>query len=426
MKTQLHQLKNGLKIILIDTQAFPSATTLLLVGAGSRYENKTNNGIAHFFEHMAFKGSKKYPSALKISTIIDNLGGVFNAFTSKDYTGYFIKAPTQHFDSALDVIADMIQNPLLKTEEINKEKGVIAEEINMYEDYPGRIIVDHYEELLYDGHPLGMEITGTKQTVNKFTKKTFIDYINSLYHPNNAILIVAGGLNHKTNLQPEKYYLDLITKKFSRWQKNRTGGFKKIKENQKQKAIFVKTKKTDQIHFCFGYRTFSYFDRRRYALTLLSAVLGKGMSSRLFTEVREKRGLCYYIYTYNSGYADCGSMVTHAGVRANVNDLNKALSLIKVEHEKIADGKITEKELKKAKELIKGNFVLSLEDTFDVAAFYGKNLLLENRLEQPAEIMKKLDKVTVEQVVAVAKQVIKDRNLNIALIGNIKKSDVRI
>src|SRR4030042_1855224 len=177
MKPQLHTLKNGLRLIIVDTKTFPSLTTLLLVNAGSRYENKENNGVAHFFEHMAFKGSKKYPTALDISTLLDGLGSEHNAFTSKDHTGYWIKAPTKHFSTSVDILSEMILHPLLKVDEVEREKGVIIEEINMYEDQPQYKVWDLFESLLYPDNPLGFDTTGTKQTVSKFTRQTFLDYM---------------------------------------------------------------------------------------------------------------------------------------------------------------------------------------------------------------------------------------------------------
>ena len=219
----LHQnftLKNGLSVILVDTKTFPTFTAMLLVGAGSRFENKKNNGIAHFFEHMAFKGSKKYPNALILSSMIEGLGGVFNAFTTKDHTGYWIKAPISYFETVIDVLADMIQNPLLLEEEIEREKGVIIEEINMYEDQPQYKVWELFEEMIFKNHPLGYPTTGYKETVSKFTRKTFLEYMKDLYKPNNTVLVVTGGLsiNQKSKIkmiyQNLKFFWRLLKKNF--------------------------------------------------------------------------------------------------------------------------------------------------------------------------------------------------------------------
>ncbi|MDO9028217.1 MAG: pitrilysin family protein, partial [Candidatus Roizmanbacteria bacterium] len=296
MIPQTYTLKNGLQVIFIDTKTFPTLTTLLLVGAGSRYENKKNNGIAHFFEHMAFKGSKKYPNSFIISSTVEGFGGIFNAFTSKDHTGYWIKATNKHFETMIDVIADMIQNPLLLEEEINREKGVIIEEINMYEDIPQKKVGEIFETLLYKGSSLGFDIAGTKETVQSFNRLTFTDYINSLYQPNNAVLVVAGGLSKKNLLSsPFVEYLEVIQEKFSNWKSGNKSSFIKITESQTKPQMLIKYKKTEQAHFTLGFRAFSFKDNRKYAMNLLTTILGGGMSSRLFIQVRERRGLCYYI-----------------------------------------------------------------------------------------------------------------------------------
>lgn len=420
MNHQLHSLKNGLKTILVDTQTHPSLTTLLLVGAGSRYENRKNNGVAHFFEHMAFKGTKKYPSTLLISSIVEGLGGLFNAFTTKDNTGYWIKAIPDHFEKIIDILSDMILNPLLVSEEIEKEKGVIVEEINLYEDTPYQKVSDLFENILYPDNPLGYDVAGTRKSVTKFSRQTFLDYIKYLYHPANAILVLAGGLKqNKSNLND---YLKIIEKKFNRWNNHQQKcSFVKVNENQTRPQTLIKYKKTEQTHFCLGFRAFSFFDERKYALSILSTILGGGMSSRLFIEVREKRGLCYYISTGRELYHDVGNFVTRAGVTNDITKIKEAVEVILIEHKKMADGKITQEELTRAKEMIKGRLLLSMEDSFNVSNFFASKELLEGRIETPQEIIDKIEKVTMEQVVTLAKQVFRPSKLNLALIGPFEK-----
>lgn len=420
-------LKNGLRVLLVDTEAFPTLTTLLLVGAGSRFENEKNNGVAHFFEHMAFKGSKKYPDTFVISSTIEGMGGIFNAFTSKDHTGYWIKATNEHFETIVDVLADMILNPLLKEEEIEREKGVIVEEINLYEDTPYRKVADYFEELLYKNHPLGFEITGTKKTVTSFTRQTFLDYINNLYHPKNAVLVVAGGLTKIKNQKSKiKNYLEIIQEKFGEWGNGEKAQFLPVKENQEKSAVFVKTKKTEQAHFCLGYRAFSFNDERKYALSLLAAILGGGMSSRLFIEVRERRGLCYYISTDKEQYADCGYIVTQAGVTNDLEKVKLAIDLILKEHQKIAKGDLKKEELTKAKELLKGRLLLSLEDSFRVASFLGTKKLLQDKIETPEEVIAKIEKVKGEEIIDLAKEIFIPSKLNLALIGPFEKEEIKL
>ena len=411
MNAELHTLKNGLQVIFVDIKAFPTITTVLLVGAGSRYENKDNNGIAHFFEHMAFKGSKKYPDSFVISSTVEGLGGIFNAFTSKDHTGYWIKSLADHFDTAVDVLSDMIQHSLLVPEEIEREKGVITEEINMYHDMPQRKVGEMFEALLYKDSPLGFEIAGHKEIINKFDKNTFVDYMRKLYHPNNAVLVVAGGLKDKSQ------YLNQIKSKLENWQEGEKSTFVKINESQTEPQIFIKHKKTEQAHFCIGFRAFSFNDSRKYALNVLSAILGGGMSSRLFIQVRERRGLCYYISTGNELYSDCGNIVTQAGVTNNLDKVKEAIKVILNEHEKITKGEIKDEELKRAKELIKGRFLLSLEDSSVVANYFGTKKLLQDSLETPQEVIKKIEAVTSEEVSSLASNLFVKRNLNLAMVG---------
>ncbi|PIU37506.1 hypothetical protein COS77_00675 [Candidatus Roizmanbacteria bacterium CG06_land_8_20_14_3_00_34_14] len=460
MKPQEFTLKNGLRVIFVDTKTFPTLTTLLLVGAGSRYENEKNNGIAHFFEHMAFKGSQKYPNSFVISSTVEGFGGVFNAFTSKDHTGYWIKATTEHFETMIDVIADMIQTPRLLPEEIEREKGVIKEEINMYEDTPQRKVGEIFENLVYPDHPLGFDIAGTKEIVQSFNRLTFIDYINSLYHPNNAVLVVAGGLSEKSeirnpclagrqaksetnlkrfenlNLKNSKivsnfdirgsslsYYLNIIEEKFGNWKSGNKLSFIKIKESQTKPQILIKYKKTEQAHFVLGYRSFGFNDERKYILNLLATILGGGMSSRLFIQVRERRGLCYYISSGSESYDDCGSFITQAGVTNNLEKVKLAVRTVLEEHEKIKSGDIKSEELLKAKEMIKGRLMLSMEDSMHVASFFGTKKILQNKIISPEEIIAKIESVTPQEIATLAKEIFIPKNLNFALIGRFEQKD---
>jgi len=421
MKPKVFELKNGLPVIFIDTKAYPTLTTLLLIGAGSRYENEVNNGIAHFFEHMAFKGSKKYPNSFVISSTIEGLGGIFNAFTSKDHTGYWIKATNNNFDTVVDVLSDMVLSPKLLEEEINREKGVIIEEINLYEDTPYSKVGDLFENLLYKGNPLGYDVAGRKKTVRDFNRTTFTDYIKQLYHPTNAVLVIAGGLNRNYN-----DYLKIIEEKFGGWDEGVKSDFITVKESQLEPQTLIKQKKTEQAHFCLGFRAFSFHNPRKYALSILATMLGGGMSSRLFIEVRERRGLCYYISTGREFYHDVGNFVTQVGVANDENKVKEAVEVILKEHKKIADGEVKEEEIKKAKQVLKGRLLLSMEDSLNIAAFFGTKKILENILETPEERIAALDKVTRDNVVGLAKELFVPQKLNFSLIGPFEKIDLNL
>ncbi|MCX6732400.1 MAG: pitrilysin family protein [Candidatus Roizmanbacteria bacterium] len=419
MNTQSHTLSNGLRVLLIDTESFPTVTALVMVGAGSRYERKDNNGIAHFFEHMAFKGSKKYKTSFEISSAIEGIGGVFNAFTSKDHTGYWIKATTEHTHTLLDVLSDMILHPLLEADEIEREKGVIVEEINMYEDMPSRKVGDIFEEVMYKGSQLGFDIAGTKETVTAFNRKTFTDYIDELYHPNNAVVVIAGGLQGKN-------YLPEIEKKFGTWKNKKTLAFEKYVGQQKKPILHIQHKKTEQVHMCIGFKSFSFTDERKYALQVLAAVLGGGMSSRLFMEVREKRGLCYYISTGRELYADTGSLVTQAGIRNDKQKIQEAINVILEEHMKIVKGTVSDEEVEKAKELLKGRYLLSLEDSMNIATMFGSKYILEGEIADTKKVLEKLKKISKKDIIAVAKQIFIPSGLTCAIIGPLGEHDVAL
>lgn len=422
MKVSTHTLSNGLTVLFVDTQAFPSLTTLLFVGSGSRYESEKNNGIAHFFEHMAFKGTKKYKDAFTISSIIEGFGGSFNAFTGQDYTGYYVKAPAKHVEKSTDVIADMIQHPLLEEKEIEKEKGVIVQEIMMYEDTPQRKVFDIYDELLYGGTPLGMEIAGSPQTVNSFTKKTFTDYISKLYRPDNAVFAIAGGMSFKENpLKTEAEYLAMVEKYFGEWSGQADTTFEKVTESQAKPAVRVRFKESEQAHFCYGFRTVGRHSEEKYAQSVLSSILGRGMSSRLFIEVREKRGLCYSVGTYNDHFDEVGSMYTYAGVEPKKKTILEALKVIRHEYEDIAENGVTDEELTRAKELFRGRMILSLEDTFNVASMFGKQLLLREKYLSLDEILRKIDAISGQDIQSFAHKTFIEGAPNVALIGPFKE-----
>ncbi len=404
-------LKNGLRVLTIPMPSFESATVMVMVGAGSRYENKNNSGISHFLEHMAFKGTQKRPHALDISTIIDGMGGEFNAFTGKETTGFYIKSAADKIEISLDILSDMIMHSRFAVEEIEKEKGVILEEINLYEDTPSRKIWDVYEKLLYKNTPMGWSITGEKDVVGKMQREDFLTYLSHLYSAQNITVVVAGGLDSaKAEELTNKYFGEM--KKFD------VVRYKKVVESQGRPALLIKQKKTEQVNVALGVRTVPLEHPDRYPLEVLAGILGGGMSSRLFHEVREKRGLAYSVTSSSYHYGDCGSLVSIAGV--DPKRAKEAIAVMIEEYVKIANRKsqIAKSELKKAKEFLKGHLVLELEDSRAVAGFYGQQEMLEKQIDNPAEILRKIEKVSVEEIKTVAKKHFVDKGLNLAVIGN--------
>ncbi|MBI2430512.1 MAG: insulinase family protein [Candidatus Levybacteria bacterium] len=410
-------LSNGLRVLTIPMPSFESATVLVMVGAGSRYETKDNNGISHFLEHMAFKGTKKRPSAIEISTLIDGIGGEFNAFTGKETTGYYIKSGANHINLSLDVLSDMLQNMLLSAKEIDKERGVILEEINLYEDTPARKIGDVFESLLYGNTPMGWDIAGEKDVIRKITRSDFLVFMGSLYSANNLTVVVAGGIDSK------KTFI-LVEQYFGRMNVFATNQYEPVVQAQEKPQVFIKHKKTEQVHIALGVRTVAINSPDRYPLALLSAILGGGMSSRLFHEVREKRGLGYYVRTNADEYQDCGSLVTMAGI--DPKRVDEAITVILDQYHGISSARaadlISNDELKKAKEYIKGHLILEMEDSRSVASFYASQELLEKHIDNLDDVLLKIDKVTKEEVSQVAKKYLKPTRLNLAVIGNFDPS----
>ncbi len=416
MKYQYTVLPNQLRLITIPIEEVQSATTLVLVGAGSRYENKKNNGISHFLEHMAFKGTAKRPSAIEIASIIDGMGAESNAFTGKEYTGYYIKSAADKVDVSLDLLSDMLTNLQLDPKEIEKERGVIIEEINMYEDTPARKIGDLIEELLYGDVPLGWDIAGTKKVIRSVQREDFLDYMKSLYSTDNMVLVVAGKIDPKDiEKKAEKYFAGLNQFPIA--------SFEKVIENQTKPAIKLHHKKTEQAHFALAVRAAGLANETdRYPLAILGSILGGGMSSRLFSEVREKRGLAYYVRAYADRYIDVGYFAAFAGV--DKTRIDEAIEVVKNEFLKVAkDGEITDEEVTKAKEYNKGHFVLGLEDTQSVATFFGMNQILEKEIKTPEGMLEKIDAVTRDDVQRVAQKYLDTKAYNLAIIGDFQDEE---
>ncbi len=394
--------------------AFESATVLVLVKTGSRYEEKRTNGIAHFAEHMFFKGTKKRPSALDISTLIDGIGGEFNAFTSKEYTGYYIKGAARHLDLILDVLSDMLLNSKFDQAEIDRERGVINEELRMYLDTPMRHIGDVFEELLYGDQPLGWDTVGTLDSLKNINHRQFLEYLKRYYHPSNMVATIAGGVSAQiAHEKIEKFFGSMLDEKAK--------GFLPVKVSQQKPAIKLQFKETEQAHLAIGVRSYPRGHENRYKSAVLGSILGASMSSRLFIQLRERRGLAYYVRASSEEYADSGYFAANAGVEPK--NTEEAVKVILEELKKIGQEKVSAEELKKAKEYIKGKLVLETEDSRDVAGMFGMQMLLENKIRTTDEIIKNIDAVTAEGVREAASDIFKTQTLNLAVIGPFKEEE---
>jgi predicted Zn-dependent peptidase len=401
-----HVLDNGLRVLTANLDHAQSVTCMVMLAAGSRYETAETNGIAHFSEHMFFKGTERRPTARDIAGEIDSIGGEFNAFTGKEYTGYYVKCAAEHRDVALDVLVDMLRNSRFDAAEIEREKGVIVEEMNMYFDTPRDYIGGVYEDLLYGDQPLGWDIIGRKETVRGAERETFMNYLDRWYKPSRMVLGLAGRIGDDALERAQQLLGDLAP--------GDTGEPAPAKPYANGR-VKVFTKQSDQAHICIGVHSYPIEHPDRYALQLLATVLGGGMSSRLFTEVRERRGLAYYVFGTNHSYTDAGSLYTQAGV--DINRIDDAVTTIAQELRKIAAEPVPADELEKARSFAKGRFVLQLESPQMLIGYGLRKEILEGRAPDPEEILAELDAVTVEDVQRVAQDVITDERLRLALIG---------
>ncbi|MEK7564188.1 MAG: pitrilysin family protein [Patescibacteria group bacterium] len=411
MKFTKKVLKNGLKVVTIPMKDNPTVTVLVLVETGSKYENKKNNGISHFLEHMCFKGTTKRPKAIDISKELDGLGSQYNAFTGQEYTGYYAKSDARHFKQILDVVSDVYLNSIFPDPEIQKEKGVIIEEINMYEDMPSRHVQDLVMKLLYGDQPAGWNIAGEKKNILHMKREDFVNYKREHYLPEATTIIVAGQITEKEVMKEAHKIFDPI----SRGKKENK---LKVREVQIKPQVLLKFKKTDQTHFVLGVRSYGLFNKNNAVLSVLGGVLGGGMSSRLFQKLREEMGVGYYVRAYNDTYTDHGFFQISAGV--DNKRIEEVIHAVLLECRSLIEVKVSEEELNKVKECLIGNMKLSLESTDDIANFYGGQELLKKTIQTPEEKAKALRKVTAEDIQDMAKDIFKDNKLNLALIGPFK------
>ena len=407
-------LNNGLRVISVPMKNANSVTVLILVGTGSKYETKAINGISHFLEHMFFKGTKKRPTTLKISETLDMIGGVYNAFTSKEVTGFWAKVDKKNTDIALDWIADMFLHSKFESQEIEREKGVVIEELNMYLDMPSSYVSELFEDLLYKDQPAGWRIVGEKENILAFNREKMLEYYTSHYATQNTVVCVAGAISSgQIKAKLEKYFHQLTP--------SAPPAKKATKELQSKPEVLIHYKKTDQTHFCLGVRAYDLFSPKKYALNLLAIILGGNMSSRLFISVRERNSLAYYIHTSLDATTDTGYLVTQAGIKTD--SLEKAVTLVLKEYRDIKHKKITARELKKAKDYLRGSMSLSLDATDAQASFYAMQEVMEGHMMTPEEKLKLIDKISVRDIQKVAEDIFKPEKLNLSVIGPIEEKE---
>ena len=404
-------LNNGLRVVTVPMKDNPTVTVLVLVEAGSKYETKEINGLSHFLEHMCFKGTEKRPKAIDISKELDAIGSQYNAFTAQEYTGYYAKSDAKHFKKIFDIVSDIYLNSTFPETEMEKEKGVIIEEINMYEDLPMRHVQDMVMELLYGDQPAGWNIAGEKKNILAMKRDDFVKYKKAHYLPGATTIVVAGKVT-------EKEVMTEVKKVFGKIESGKKSKKLKVKESQNKPEVLVKFKETDQTHFVLGMRTYDLFNKKNAALSLLGGVLGGGMSSRLFQKLREEMGVGYYVRAYNDAYTDHGFFQVSAGV--DNKRIVEVIEAVLAECNKLKNELVRDEELNKVKECLIGNMKLSLESSDDIANFYGGQELLKKEMKNAEEKAKELRKVTAKEVQKLAREIFQDQKLNLALIGPFK------
>ncbi len=407
-------LKSGLTVITAPQKDTQTTTVLVLAKTGSKYESKDISGISHFLEHMMFKGTSTRKTAKAVIEPLDAIGGINNAFTGDEITGYWAKVDFRYLDFAIDWVSDIYLNSTIPAKEVEKERGAIKEEFNMYLDSPMRYIPEIWKAVLYGDQPAGRDIIGTKKTIATITRKQIFDYMKSQYVASNTIVCVAGKIN-------EEEVVLKIEKAFKNIPKGEAKNKDPVILKQKEPKVLLYKKSTDQAQVALGFTGYGILHKDRIILEVLSNLLGGPMSSRMFTEVREKQGLAYDVRTYNDADTDTGSFVTFSGL--DNKKVYQGISSMLKEYEKLTFKKVSEKELQKAKNYLKGKTLISLENSNAKAQFYAIQEALKGKVEKLDDLFKQIDAVTVEDIRRVAKDVFISSRLNLAIIGPFKEED---
>lgn len=404
----IQSLDSGLPVLTSASDGTASVTAMVFAGAGSRYEKESERGISHFLEHMFFKGGDRYKTTKEVSVAIDAVGGEFNAFTGKEYAGYYVKVAAEHIDLGCDVLGDMLCNASFPQEEIEKERGVIIEEDRMYQDTPMYRAGWDFEELIFGSCPLGWDTIGTHDVINSVSQADFQAHKDRLYTPDNLVITFAG----KTS---DEQAMDLSTKYFNTMSGEKQREFEPL-ENYGTDKVFLRTKKTEQSHLVIGVPSLGSQDDRHFTQKLLAIILGGNMSSRMFLNIREAKGMCYYIDSDVDSYLDAGSLSTRAGI--DQSRLDEAVKLIINEYDQVALHGVLDEEVSRAKSYMKGSIILSLEDTEELAHFFGKQQLLYPNVRSVDEYISMIEAVSKEDIDQLAKDLLGHENLRLAVIGN--------
>ena len=404
--------KNGLNVFMVNLPDAESVLFTIAVKVGSRYETPKINGISHFLEHLFFKGSTAYPNPTDISEIVDAVGGDFNASTSKELTEYYIKAEKRHFDLIFDVLSDMVLNPLFNEAEIDKERGVVIEEMNMYQDNPASQVETNLEKLMWPKSSLGWEILGTKEVIKNLTRQQIFDYKDKYYQPSNIILGISGNFDRK-------HALEKIQKTWAVLPNKKTPTYKKIIDGQTKPLLAVDNRPSaQQAHLALGFKSFPHNHSKNAAAFLLANILGGSMSSRLFVAIREQKGLAYYLHASNSPYFNTGNFTIHAGVK--IENALEAVKEILGELRKIRSDRVSEIELRRAKDYVRGKLTLAQEDRHRRLDWIMDHFAFSGKIKTMEEFYKKIEAVTAGDIHKVASEIFQNNRMSLALIGPFK------
>jgi len=400
-------LDNGLRLITATMPHTQAVSLNLFIGVGSRYEAGAEAGISHFIEHLLFKGTAKRPTAREISEAIERVGGILNGGTDKELTVYWCKVAQPHLSLALDVLVDMLLHSRFDPQDIERERQVIAEEINMSKDSPPQQVAMLIDELLWPNHPLGRDIAGSKQSVAGITRDMMLDYLASQYLPNNTVITIAGNIQHQEMVAA-------VNQALGNWTNQRTRSEYVAYKEQAAQRLHVETRDTEQAHLCLALPGLPLLHPKRFTLGLLNVILGEGMSSRLFAEIRDRLGLAYSIHSYTEHYLDSGSVTIYAGVETK--NLSTAIKAILEQLSQLKET-VPESELSKAKELSKGRLLLRMEDSRNVAGWMGGQEILTGRILSIDQVVSIIDAITTEELKQLAQELIVASQLRLAVVG---------
>ncbi len=402
-------LPNGVRVVTGPMSGVRSASLIFYYNIGSRYEPEPIAGISHFLEHMLFKGTTRRPDQMTISEEIESVGGMLNAATGRESTSYWCKVPSTHFELAFDVLADMLRNSTFDATELDKERKVIFEEIRSVQDVPEDLVHDLIDTLVWGNDPVGREIAGTEETVGNISRDTMVDFWSRNYSSERLVVAAGGDVRHEVVVElTERFFGDLAPNR-------EVDRYAPVTTSQEAKRVQVLNRETEQAHLCVAFPAISYHDERRYAQSTIESIISSGMSSRLFQEIREKRGLVYSVYGYFRGYEDVGQGVVYAGT--DTERVEETIEAIIGELQKIRDIPVPADELERSKTLRKGRLLMGLEDSRSVASLVGGQEATYGEIKTPEEVMELIDAVTVEDVQALAGDIIREERMNLALIG---------